>query len=69
MSMTQHHSSRQCRTLNSLIEARDATHILMDTGQVHNPLSHKGSSIPQLFQRFSSPVHMQLNVHMPKACR
>ena len=30
-----HHSSRQCRILKPLIEARDQTHLLMDTGRVH----------------------------------
>ena len=30
-----HHSSRQCRILNPLIEARDRTHVLMDASQVH----------------------------------
>ena len=39
-----HHSSQQCWILNPLSEARDQTSILMDTGWVHNPLSHKGNS-------------------------
>ena len=30
-----HHSSRQCRILNSLSEARDQTCILMDASQIH----------------------------------
>ena len=30
-----HHSSRQCRIPNPLSEARDRTHILMDTSQIH----------------------------------
>ena len=30
-----HHSSRQCRILNPLIEARDQTHVLMDASRVH----------------------------------
>ena len=30
--------------LNPLSETRDRTHILMDTSQVHNPLSHNGNS-------------------------
>ena len=29
-----HHSSRQCQILNPLSEARDQTHILMDTGRI-----------------------------------
>ena len=29
-----HHSSEQCQVLNPLSEARDRTHILMDTSQV-----------------------------------
>ena len=39
-----HHSSWQHQILNSLSEARDRTHILMDTGWVLNPLSHNGNS-------------------------
>ena len=30
-----HHSSWQCWILNPLIEARDQSHILIDTGRVH----------------------------------
>ena len=30
-----HHSSQQCQILNPLSEARDGTHILMDTSWVH----------------------------------
>ena len=30
-----HHSSQQCQIFNPLSEARDETHILMDTSQVH----------------------------------
>ena len=39
-----HLNSRQRWILNPLNEARDGTRILMDTSQVHNPLSHKGNS-------------------------
>ena len=35
--------------LNPLVEAKDRTHILMDTGQVLNPLSHNGNS-PRAFR-------------------
>ena len=38
------HSLWQCRILNPLIEARDRTHIIMDTSQVLNLLSHNGDS-------------------------
>ncbi len=38
------HSSWQHHILNPLSEARDQTYILMHTGQVLNPLSHKGNS-------------------------
>ena len=38
-----HHSSWQCWILNPLSEARDRTHILMDTGRM-SPLSHDGNS-------------------------
>ena len=30
-----HHSSQQCQTLNPLSKARDGTHVLMDSSQVH----------------------------------
>jgi len=30
-----HHSSRQCRILNPLSEAKDQTQVLMDASQVH----------------------------------
>ena len=39
-----HHSSRQCWILNPLTEARDWTHVLMDTSQGLNPSSHNGNS-------------------------
>ena len=38
-----HHSLWQCRILNLLIEGKDQTHILMDTSQVLNSLSHNGN--------------------------
>ena len=37
-------SSSQHRILNSLSENRNQTHILIDTSQVLNPLSHDGNS-------------------------
>ena len=39
-----HHSSQQHRILNPLSEARDRTHILMDTSRVLNLLIHSGNS-------------------------
>ena len=42
------HSSRQSRILNPLSEPRDQIHILMDTCQVLNPLSHNRNSLTQL---------------------
>ena len=39
-----YHSLWQHRVLNSLSKASDRTCILMDTGLVHYPLSHKGNS-------------------------
>ena len=39
-----HSSLLQCGILNPLSEARDQTHILMDTSRVHNLLSHNGNS-------------------------
>ena len=38
-----HHSLQQHWILNPQSEARDWTHILMDTSQVHNPLSYNGT--------------------------
>ena len=38
-----HHSSRHCRILNPLSEAREQTHILVDTSQVLNLLNHQRS--------------------------
>ena len=38
------HSSWQHQILNPRSEARDRTHVLMDTGQVCKPLSHNGNS-------------------------
>ena len=42
-----HYSSAQPRILNPLSKARDQTHILRDTIQILNPLSHKGNSLSQ----------------------
>ena len=39
-----HHSSQQCRILNSLSQVRDRTRILTDTSQVCNPLRHNRNS-------------------------
>ena len=36
---------QQCQIFNPLIEARDQTHILIDTSQVFNLLSHNGNSV------------------------
>ena len=38
-----HHSSWQHRMLNPLSEARDRTHILIDTSHVHNLMCHDGN--------------------------
>ena len=40
-----HHSSWQCRILNPLSQARDRTHILVDTSRILNPLSHNRNSL------------------------
>ena len=40
-----HCSSGQCWILNPPSKARDRTHILLDTSQVHTPLSHNGDSL------------------------
>ena len=40
-----HHSSQQRQILNSLSEARDGTHVLMDLSWVLNLLGHSGNSL------------------------
>ena len=40
----------QCWVLNLLSEARNWTHIFMETSQIHNPLSHNGNSNFALFK-------------------
>ena len=40
-----HHSSRQRQILNPVIEDRDQTQVLMDTGGVLNLLNHEGNSL------------------------
>ena len=40
-----HHSSRQLWLLNPLSEARDRTHIVMDSSRVHLSLGHEGNSL------------------------
>ena len=40
-----HHSLQQLWILNPVSKARDQTHILMDTSQVLNLLSHSGNSL------------------------
>ena len=44
-----HHSLWQHQSLNPLREARDRTHILMNTSWVPNPLSHNGNSCTHIF--------------------
>ena len=54
-----HHSSWQCWILNPLSEARDRTHILMDTSQFRFLLSHNRNSL--LFNFFKVPPHTALH--------
>ena len=44
------HSSQRRWILNPLSEAKNGTHILMDTSQVLNPLSHNGNSSGVTFE-------------------
>ena len=46
-----YHSSRLCRILNPLNEARDQTHDLMDVGWARHLLSHDGNSNPDLWSQ------------------
>ena len=55
-----HHSSQQCWILNPLIEARDLTHVLVDTSWVPNPLSHDRLFFYLLVFHFS-PLDPQLH--------
>ena len=50
---------QQCWILHPLSEARDQTHILMDTSPVHNPLSHHWNSESQLLDVSGSNVSPQ----------
>ena len=52
-------SLRQCQILNPLSEARNGSHILLDTNQVLHPLSHNGNSLNRLF--FKAAVGSQQN--------
>ena len=52
-------SLRQCCILNSLSEARDGTHVLMNASWVHNPMSHKGNScISLLSSNYKCKMHL-----------
>ena len=55
-------SLTQCRILNPFIEARDQSHILMDTNQVLNPLSHKGTPLVFLIIAILTDVKWYLTV-------
>ena len=46
-----HHSSWQCRILNPLSEARDRTHVLMDTSQVHYGCTTVGTPLSLSFKQ------------------
>ena len=43
-------SSQPCQTFNPLSQARDGTHVLLDTSLVLNPLSHHGNSPGQALE-------------------
>ena len=51
-----HHSSWQCQIFNPLSEARDQTHVLMDTSQIHFCCTTMG--IPSI-QFFKTSVYVQ----------
>jgi len=44
-----HHNSQQCQILNPLSEARDWTHILMNTSQVHYCWAMTGTTVEKFF--------------------
>ena len=48
-----HHSSRQRQILNPAREARDRTHVLMDTSQVHYHLAMTGTPEAHFFLNVS----------------
>ena len=50
------HSLQERQVLHPLSEARDRTHILMDTSQVHKLLSHKGELPRITFYFFQKPM-------------
>ena len=57
-----HHSSRQRWVLNPPSKARDPTHILVDTNQILNPLSHSGNSLKSTLKLVFFPTVMLLLV-------
>ena len=59
-----HHSLQQCWILNSLSGARDQTLILMDTGQILNPLSFSENFLI-IFLFFLGPHLWHMEVPSP----
>ena len=53
-----HHSSQQYQIINPLTEARDQTHIFMDTSQVHYHRATMGTPLPFICLIISMKIFM-----------
>ena len=58
-----YHSSRQCQILNPLSEARDQTHILTDTSQVHYLWATTGTLLPHSLEIGFSSCFLKICKH------
>ena len=56
-----HHSSQQCRIPNPLRKARDRTHILMDTSQIHFHCATTGTPVSQAFKSLVNVLGLNTN--------
>ena len=58
-----HHSLQQYQILNPLSEARDGTHVLVDTSWVLNPPNHHGNSWLHLLILMYLLLHVVQIIH------
>jgi len=64
-----HNSSQQRQILNPLSDARDQTHVFMDTSQIRLPLSHNGnSSNNNTFNKYNKNTLSHLPVQKHLSC-